>query len=182
MACTAHVSAKLLAGAAPELSQLLGRIEHSSAVTVMFGFKKEDLKHPLNGFGFLVPRRERKLLLASTWVDTKFDGRATARYSLIRCFAGHAGAGLSDSDLTVRLRGELAEKMGVAAEPAFVRIRRWPESMPQYAVGHAGLVASIKTQLASLRGLHLAGNAYEGFGIPDCVRMGREVAGRIAQT
>jgi oxygen-dependent protoporphyrinogen oxidase len=146
----------------------------------MFGFDKSALQHPLNGFGFLVPRRERKLLLASTWVDTKFDGRATERRSLIRCFAGQAGMGLSDEDLSAKLLGELKEKMGVTSAPAFVRIQRWPDSMPQYEVGHTGLVEQIEEALSVHPGLHLTGNAYHGFGIPDCVRMSRAVAQRIA--
>jgi oxygen-dependent protoporphyrinogen oxidase len=89
---------------------------------------------------------------------------------------------LSDEELAGRLRSELREKMGVTAEPAFVRIQRWPDSMPQYAVGHERLVASLEERLADQPGLYLAGNAYKGFGIPDCVRMGRTTADGIARS
>jgi oxygen-dependent protoporphyrinogen oxidase len=174
LACTASAAGELLGSAD------LTSIEHTSAVTVMFGYRREELNHPLNGFGFLVPKKERKLLLAATWVGTKFDHRTAPGYEMIRCFSGGDALPLDDESLSEKLREELTEKMGVTARPVFVRIRRWPRSMPQYKVGHARLVARIMGSLPE--GVHLAGNAYYGVGMPDCVRAGQQAAERISQT
>jgi oxygen-dependent protoporphyrinogen oxidase len=143
------------------------------------------LDHPLNGFGFLVPKRERRRLVACTWVGTKFSFRVPDHLAVLRCFLGGTdGAALAESDETIlaALAGELRDLMGVTARPAFHRISRWPRSMAQYTVGHANRVAQIETLLDQTPGLHLAGNAYYGIGIPDCVRMGRQAAQEIAMS
>jgi oxygen-dependent protoporphyrinogen oxidase len=171
LACSAVHAAKLLH------SDDLASIEHTSAATVMFGFRREDIRHPLNGFGFLVPKRERTLMLAATWVNTKFDYRASPQTVLIRCFTGADGMNLDDATLTHSLLEELKEKMGITATPAFTRIHRWPHSMPQYHVGHHALVQRIEAALPE--GVHLVGNAYSGVGVPDCIRLAKQVAERI---
>jgi oxygen-dependent protoporphyrinogen oxidase len=172
LACTAPVASRLLH------NPLLAEIEYTSAATVMFGYDRATLGHPLNGFGFLVPRKERGKLLAATWVSTKFDHRAAAGMAMIRCFTGEGGMVLEDGPLKETMLEELNEKMGITAEPAFTRIHRWPVSMPQYHVGHRQLIQRIEASLPS--GVHLVGNAYSGVGIPDCIRIARQVAGRIA--
>jgi len=172
LACTAVTAARLLGS--PELA----RIEHTSAATVMLGFRRTDVQHPLNGFGFLVPKRERRLMLAATWVNTKFNHRAAEDTVLIRCFTGEEGMKLDDATLVAAMLNELTEKMGLAAKPAFTRINRWPLSMPQYHVGHRALVKRIEAGLPW--GVHLVGNAYSGVGVPDCIRIAKKIAGKIA--
>jgi oxygen-dependent protoporphyrinogen oxidase len=171
LACTALTAGRLLHSAD------LASIEHTSAATVMFGFPRDQVQHPLNGFGFLVPKPERNLMLAATWVNTKFNHRAAADTVLIRCFTGEAGMKLDDAALIAAMLGELKEKMGLVAEPAFTRINRWPNSMPQYHVGHRALVKRIEAALPA--GVHLVGNAYSGVGVPDCIRLAKQVAAKI---
>jgi oxygen-dependent protoporphyrinogen oxidase len=172
LACTAVTAARLLHSAD------LASIVHTSAATVMLGFHRADVLHPLNGFGFLVPKRERKLLLAATWVNTKFNHRAAADSVLIRCFTGEEGMKLDDAALVEAMLAELQEKMGLRATPAFTRINRWPHSMPQYHVGHRALVQRIQAALPA--GVHLVGNAYSGVGVPDCIRLAKQVAARVS--
>jgi oxygen-dependent protoporphyrinogen oxidase len=152
------------------LPDLFPPMTYSSSTVVALMYRKSEVAHPLNGFGFLVPKKERKSIAACTWVGTKFDHRVTSDKVLLRCFVN----GSVDDVLP-----ELREKMGITAEPVFQRVIPWPESMPQYTVGHAQRVELIEGMLKDLPGLHLVGNAYYGIGIPDCIRMARQVAGRI---
>lgn len=180
LACPAYAAGAVLTGAAPEVSALLRAIPYSSSMTVALGYRRDRVKHPLGGFGFLVPKKERGRVIACTWVGVKFPYRAPEDYVLLRCFLGGAGdeAVLSESDESVlsTVRGELRRILGVTAEPAFSRISRWPRSMAQYTVGHAKRVSEIQDRLKALPNLHLAGNAYFGIGIPDCIRSGKLAA------
>ena len=175
LACPAHEAARLLSAVDTRLAELLGGVEYASSMTVAFGYRRENLHHPLNGFGFLVPKRERNALVACTWVGTKFPFRVPDSHAVLRCFA-QDGADVGE------LRRDLERIMGFTAEPAFTRVSRWPRSMAQYTVGHAQRVEEIKTRVARHSWLHLAGNAYEGIGIPDCIRMGRDAAAKIAKS
>jgi oxygen-dependent protoporphyrinogen oxidase len=183
LACQAYEAATLAAGFAPELERQLNGVEYSSSMTVALVYDKRELGHPLAGFGFLVPKRERRRLVACTWVGTKFSHRVPEHLAVLRCFLGGTddSALREDDDTVVAALGvELKGLMGVAATPLFHRISRWPRSMAQYTVGHGRRIARIEELVGGMPGLHLAGNAYYGIGIPDCVRMGRQVARRIA--
>lgn len=183
LAAPAYEAASVLAGTAPELSRLLGEIEYSSSMTVALGYNRAELGHPLNGFGFLVPKKERKRLVACTWVGTKFSHRVPEDRAVLRCFFGGTDdSALRDSDevITAAAREELETLMGVNAVPRFVRIARWPRSMAQYTVGHQARIERIESLVRRMPGLYLAGNAYTGIGIPDCVRMGKAAAEAIA--
>lgn len=159
--------------AANVLPNLFPEIPYNSASVVALAYRRPDIAKPLAGFGFLVPKVERKTVSAGTWVNNKFDGRAPEDKVLIRLFTTGAKADW---------RGEVAEKLGITAEPLFVRESMWPESMPQYNVGHAEKVKIIEGIVNDLPGLHLVGNAYYGIGIPDCIRMGKQAAERIANS
>ena len=180
IAAEAHASARLLRYVDPALATLLGDIEYAGAAIVSLGFRRADVRHPLDGFGFVVPRSEGTALLAATFSSVKYPGRAPAGHVLIRCFLGGAlNAGVlreDDGSLIVRARDALREALGVIAEPGLVRISRWPASMPQYRVGHLARVDAIERRIAALPGLHLAGAAYRGVGIADCVRSGETAA------
>jgi oxygen-dependent protoporphyrinogen oxidase len=183
LACQAYQAASLVGPADAELACLLDCIPYSNSITISLGYDKAGFRHPLNGFGFLVPKAERQHLVACTWVGTKFSHRVAPDKVVLRCFAGGEDAGvlsLSDEELITAARAELAAIMGVCETPVFTHIARWPRSMAQYTVGHADRVRRIEARLERLPGLHLAGNAYHGIGIPDCVRMGKQAADAIA--
>jgi oxygen-dependent protoporphyrinogen oxidase len=136
------------------------------------------------GFGFLIPQKERRRLVACTWVGTKFPNRVPEGKIVARCFLGGAAdpGVLNETDDAVieMVTTELRETAGVIARPAFTRIARWPRAMAQYPVGHTARFAELDARVASLPGIYLAGNAYQGIGIPDCIRMGRAAAEKIA--
>jgi protoporphyrinogen/coproporphyrinogen III oxidase len=183
VACEAHSASKLLAGVDGRLAELLGTVPYSSSMTVALGFNAADFRRPPDGFGFLVPKKERRRLVACTWVGTKFSHRVPQGTILARCFLGGTEdpAILQEPDETIlsTVMSELQEIAGFRAQPRFSRIFRWPSSMAQFTVGHPQRVAEIEARAAAIPGLHLAGNAYRGIGIPDCVRMGRLAAGQI---
>jgi oxygen-dependent protoporphyrinogen oxidase len=183
VACEAHSATQLLAPVDARLAGLLGTVQYSSSMTVALGFDAADFASLPVGFGFLVPKKERRRLVACTWVGTKFSNRVPEGKVVARCFlGGMEDAGVlneSDEAVTAAVTGELREIAGVTARPRFTRISRWPRSMAQYTVGHPGRYAEMETRLLRLPGLHVAGNAYQGIGIPDCIRMGRAAAEKI---
>ncbi len=175
LACGANVSASLLGGA---MGRELGQIPYSSAVIVALGFRGSEFQHPDKGFGFLVPKHERKHLMACTWVGNKFPFRVAAGMTLLRCFFGGNPAE-SDEQLVRWAVEELGTILGLSAQPVFWRVNRWPDSMPQYTVGHAARIATIAELTKRSPGMHLIGNAYSGIGLPDCVRLAKQTAESI---
>jgi oxygen-dependent protoporphyrinogen oxidase len=158
----------------------LKAIPYSSSMTVALGFGKDVRTALPPGFGFLVPRSEGKRMLAATFVHNKFPHRAPEDRALIRCFLGgtrdEAVLQLSDDEILNIVREELRQILGLNAEPLFTRIYRWKGAMAQYVVGHLDRLQRIETLLKQWPGLVLAGNAYRGIGIPDCVRSGEAAA------
>jgi oxygen-dependent protoporphyrinogen oxidase len=180
VAAPAHAAARLLRSANPEAADLLAPIPYTSSITLALGYRKDTFDHPLKGFGFLVPQRERKYMAACTWVGNKFNYRVPDDMVLLRCFMGGNALSLSDDALVDAACSELGSIMQLEARPVFHSIARWPDSMAQYAVGHEQRIQRLESILESIPGLHLAGNAYHGIGIPDCIRMGKEAAARVA--
>jgi protoporphyrinogen/coproporphyrinogen III oxidase len=181
-ATTAHDGAPLLRSLNAELSNLLASIPYTSSITLALGYRKAGFDHPLNGHGFLVPKLERKYLMGCTWVGNKFDYRVPDDMVLLRCFIGGNGFSLSDEQLVGAARDELRSLMDIQSVPTFHSIARWPNAMAQYTVGHQQRIERVEAILQATPGLHLAGNAYRGIGIPDCVKTGKEAAERIAAT
>jgi oxygen-dependent protoporphyrinogen oxidase len=179
LAAPAHDAAQLLAATETELSQLLAGIPYTSSITLALGYRKATFDHPLKGHGFLVPKKERKYVFGCTWVGNKFDYRVPDDMVVLRCFLGADAMPLSDAALVDGARAELRSIMSLEAEPVFHNLARWPDSMAQYTVGHQQRVARIEEVAGRIPGLYLAGNAYHGIGIPDCVRMGQEAATAI---
>jgi len=173
----------LLQGIDPELAKMLGTIPYSSSALVSLAFDEAKFDGQRAGFGFLVPKVERDRMAACTFVGTKFPHRAPDDRILLRCFFGGAGdeAILKESDesMVTIAREELRRMLGLTTAPLFTRVSRWPKSMAQYTVGHGARMKEIKARAASIPGLQLAGNAYDGIGIPDCVRTGRQAAKSI---
>ncbi len=184
LALPAFAAAELLAPLSPTLAQQLDAIPYSSAATVSLAYGPEVTPRRLPpGFGFLVPQSENSRLLACTFVHNKFPGRAPAGRVLLRAFlggpSGEAALALSDSEMVSTVQSELRRYLGLAAAPLYTHIERWPRSMPQYEVGHLLRVGEIEKLRRQLPGLELAGSAYRGVGVPDCIREGWEAARRI---
>jgi oxygen-dependent protoporphyrinogen oxidase len=180
IATEAYNGSALLREVDGRLAELLGGVPYSSSMTVALGFDAKDFAQAPEGHGFLVPKKERQRLMACTWVGMKFPYRVPEGKIVARCFLG----GMEDAEVlaepdeavTAIVTRELAEIAGVRAQPKFVRIARWPRSMAQYTVGHPQRLAEMEARTAAIPGLHLAGNAYEGIGIPDCIRTGKRAA------
>ncbi len=158
----------------------LKAIPYSSSMTVALGFDKDVRTSLPPGFGFLVPHSEGKRMLAATFVHNKFPHRAPEDRALIRCFLGgtrdEAVLQLPDDEILKIVREELRQILGLSAEPIFTRIYRWKGAMAQYVVGHLERLQRIEGLLKQWPGLVLAGNAYRGIGVPDCVRSGEAAA------
>jgi oxygen-dependent protoporphyrinogen oxidase len=183
VATSATAAAPLFEITSAELASELKAIPYSSSMTVALGFDKEVRAALPAGFGFLVPRSEGKRMLAATFVHNKFSHRAPEDRALIRCFLGgtrdEAVLQLPDEEVLGIVREELRQILGLNAEPVFTRIYRWRGALAQYIVGHLERVQRIESLLKQLPGLALAGNAYRGIGVPDCVRSGEEAAQQV---
>jgi oxygen-dependent protoporphyrinogen oxidase len=183
LAAPAYVTAKLLEPLDPALASQLETIGYASSATVTMAFARGDVPHPLDAFGFVVPAVERRTAIACSFPSTKYAGRAPAGAVLLRVFFGgmlaEAILARSDDELVQAARAELGALLGVHAAPSLVRLHRHPRAMPQYDVGHLARVRAIEASVRRHPGLALAGGAYRGVGIPDCVRGGEEAAERL---
>jgi oxygen-dependent protoporphyrinogen oxidase len=183
VATSARAAVPLFEITCADLAAELKGIPYSSSLTVALGFDKDVRAALPAGFGFLVPRSEGKRVLAATFVHNKFPHRAPADRALIRCFLGGSRdepvLQLSDEEILGRVREELRQILGLSAEPLFARIYRWRGAMAQYVVGHLERLQRIESRLKQWPGLALAGNAYRGIGVPDCVRSGEIAAQQV---
>jgi len=183
LAVPAYVSAALLRPLDAVLAQELEAIPYGSAATVTFAFNRDQIAHPLDAFGFVVPAVEGRNVIASTWASVKYEGRAPEGKALIRVFiGGYQGQHLvehSDDELTQLCLRELGSLVGVSGQPEIVLVKRYLKAMPQYHVGHLERVARIEALEKKLPRLVLAGNAYHGVGIPDAVKSGEDAALRL---
>ncbi len=184
LATPAFTGASLLRELAPKAADLLASIRYVSTGTISMGFRTDEINHPLNGFGIVIPRSEQRPINAITWSSTKFDHRAPAGHALLRVFFGGSRnpemVDRSDDDLFDIARRELQALMGVTATPVFHRIYRWRNATPQYDVGHLERVAAIEAALPP--GLYVTGSPYRGIGIPDCVHQGQITAEQVWRT
>ncbi|MGG4144106.1 protoporphyrinogen oxidase [Paenibacillus algorifonticola] len=187
MALPAYETAVLLEGSAGMQVQTQGSIQalrgipYVSVANIALAFKPQDIKLPLSGFGFVVPRSEGRLITACTWTSSKWLHTAPNGHVLLRAYIGHAGAQawakLTDRELLDAVRQDLQAIMGIKAEPLFTELTRWERSMPQYPVGHLEQLARLREGLAASHpGLWLCGSGYEGVGLPDCIGQGRRAA------
>jgi oxygen-dependent protoporphyrinogen oxidase len=184
LAVPAYVAAALLRAFDTTLAAHCNAVPYASTATVAFGYRREQVAHPMQGTGFVVPRVERSPLLAGTWVTSKWPGRAPEGHVLLRAFLG-GGRDLqrledSDEELIDAARAELTTLLGINGEPVIIRLFRWTRQSPQYEVGHLQRVAAIDDRLASLPGVFVTGSGFRAIGIPDCIADGRATASRAA--
>ena len=191
LATPAYISGQLLALFDPELASTLQSIPYASTATVSLAYRLNDIPRELDGYGYVIPRREGRKALACTWTSTKFPHRAPEGYALIRVFVGRAGQPLTPIPLPegegqgVReqllevAKEELKLTLGVTAEPLISRVFLWNKAMPQYNLGHPEILKRIDAALENHPGLALAGNGYRGIGIPDCIHSGELAVERV---
>jgi protoporphyrinogen/coproporphyrinogen III oxidase len=185
IATPTHAAAAVLQATDENLSRELGEIQYSSSVTVTLGYEEKVRRSLPPGFGFLVPRSEGRRMLAATFVHNKFPHRAPENRAIVRCFLGGARdeqiLQSSEAEILEIVRRELRQIIGTAldAEPLFARVYKWKSAMAQYSVGHLERLQRIESLRQKLPGLALAGNGYNGIGVPDCVRSGAEAASKI---
>ncbi|MFT3773716.1 MAG: protoporphyrinogen oxidase [Minicystis sp.] len=186
LASPAFAAADALDGLDRDLANRLRQIPYVSTATVTVGFPRADVPHPLDASGLIIPKGERRDVLAATFVSSKWSGRAPADVALMRVFIGgyrDPGAlAQSDDELVSLARRELEILVGVRARPVIARVFRYERGNAQPSLGHPERLARLRSLAARHPGLHLAGAAYDGVGIPDCVRQAEEVAARIADT
>lgn len=184
LALPAHISARLLSTVDSRLASVLEEISYASSATVNLAYKREDIPHRLDGFGFVVPFIEERSVMACTFSSVKFAGRAPQGHALLRAFVGGALQPelfeLGEDELIAAVRADLRDLLGIERAPLLAEVTKWERSMPQYHVGHLERVKRIERRLASLPALSLAGNAYSGLGIPDCIRSGESAADFLA--
>ena len=183
VATPAHRATSLLAGVDAELAAELGQIEYSGTAIVSLGYDIKQIGHKLDGMGAVVPAIENSPILACSFSSQKYPHRAPPGKTLLRVFVGGARrpelAETPDAELLPLVLDKLRPLLGITGPPEFCDIAHWPRTMPQYHIGHQERVARIEVRLARLPGLKLAGSAYRGVGVPDCIRSGQIAAEQL---
>ena len=174
LATPAYISGTLLASFDPELAAALKCIPYASTATVSLAYRLSDVPRELDGYGYVIPRREGRKALACTWTSSKFPHRAPEGFALIRVFVGRAGQDIprDKNELLELAMEELNLTLGITAQPLISRVFMWDKAMPQYNLGHPEILQRIDAALQNHPGLALAGNSYRGIGIPDCIHSG----------
>ena len=182
-AAPAYAAARIVSPLEPAAAKLLGGISYASAATVNLTFRESDFEGPPRAFGFVVPAIEHRRIIAASFSSFKFEGRAPAGAILARAFIGgelhREMMNLGDDEMIAAVRDEFRALLGVTAAPGITVVRRWPDAMPQYDVGHLARVAEIERLVAPIPAFAIAGAAYRGVGSPDCVRSGEAAADTI---
>jgi len=162
---------------------LMKEIEQPPVASVFTGYRREDVAHPLDGFGVLAPRVEKRQILGTLFSSTLFPGRAPSGHVALTTFAGGAlqpeVAGLDDRELLNRVRSELGHLLGVRNDPVFVSIRRWPRAIPQYNLGFEHFLDGYAAVEANAPGLFIGGNCRDGISLAYCMASGRRLADAV---
>ena len=183
LAAPAYVAGRLLRDVDLALARLCDGISYASTATIVLAFPRAGVQHPLEGSGFVVPRRERAGILAASWLSSKWPHRAPDDRVLLRAFVGGArdpdALDRSDSELVSLVRRALGPLLGTTGEPLLTRVYRWVRASAQHEVGHLTRIAAIERALAAHPGLFLTGSGFRGVGIPDCIADGRATARHV---
>ena len=173
-ATPSYETGRLLRGLNSSISDQLDTIPYVSTATISLAYKKDSILHPMNGFGFLVPRVENRRIMGASWVSRKFSYRTPDDSILIRCFIGGSRneelVSLDDKDMLKMIKEELKDVMGISAEPILTRIYRWEKAMPQYIIGHDERVSRIEESILKYPDMFVTGSAYRGGGISECIK------------
>ncbi|TWU39054.1 Protoporphyrinogen oxidase [Novipirellula aureliae] len=184
IAAPARHAAKMLSLVDAKVAEELSRIEYASCAVLSMGYRRDQIQHPLDAFGFVVPIVEERQILSCSFSSVKYDGRAPEDHVLLRVYLGGACQSelleKSDDELIQIARGELADLIGLSGEPLFTRLSQQRQAMPQYHVGHCDRVELINRRLGSFPTLGLAGNSLNGVGVPGCIESGESAAERVA--
>jgi oxygen-dependent protoporphyrinogen oxidase len=184
IATPAPAAATMLRLTHEKLASELAGIRYSSSVTVTLGYDEKVRQALPPGFGFLVPRTEGRRMLAATFVHNKFPHRAPDDRAMVRCFLGGARdekiLDRREAEILDIVRSELKQIVSITAEPLFTRVYKWRSAMAQYEVGHLERLQRVQTLCEAMPGLVLAGNAFTGIGVPDCVRSGTQAADQLS--
>ncbi len=183
LACPTYAASTLLQPIDPDLASALRSIPYAPIAVVATGHRRKDIAHPLDGFGFLIPRNEGVRTLGSIWTSSIFAERAPQDCVQFRTMLGGAGdpdiLKMTDSQLWSQVKEDLDQFVGIRADPTFLRIYRWEKGIPQYTLGHIERRTTIERLLARHPGLHAIGNAFYGVSLNDCVKMAYHLAQRI---
>jgi oxygen-dependent protoporphyrinogen oxidase len=186
LATPAFQTAKIIRELLPEAASILEGIPYTSTATISMVYPTEAVERHIRGFGFVVPRKEQRALLAGTWTSLKWPFRTQKGETLIRCYVGGRGREHilenDDSQLVNSVRKELQAIVGIMGSPTYTEVHRWVRGMPQYVIGHQARVAKIQECLVPWSKLHISGAGLYGIGIPDCIREGKRVADRLIQS
>ncbi|MEW6050949.1 MAG: protoporphyrinogen oxidase [Candidatus Zixiibacteriota bacterium] len=180
LAVPSHAGAEIVKSLSAQLSAALASIPYAPIAVVCMGYPVGAVRADLNGFGFLVPKKERRRILGSIWTSSIFADRAPLGKVQFRTMVGgdgdHESAGLSHSELVELVRRDLDAIVGISGTPEITRIYRWRHGIPQFHIGHSGIMKQIETELALIGNLHITGNAYYGIGLNDCIKQSHRVA------
>jgi oxygen-dependent protoporphyrinogen oxidase len=180
VASPAFAAAEMLAALDGGISGVLQQIPYASMTVICFGYDRKQIKHSLNGFGYLIPKKEGRNTLGTLWDSSMFDNRAPEGKVLLRSMMGGACfpeyVKLSDDEVVARVRQDLVLTMGIDATPEFVRVFRHPQAIPQYTVGHGARLVALEGKLKAHPGLILTGNSYRGIGLNDCAAAAERAA------
>jgi oxygen-dependent protoporphyrinogen oxidase len=183
VAVPSPAAARLLEPIDAELAAGLATISHSGTAILSLGYAADQIGRPLDGMGAVVPAIEQSPILALSFSSVKYTHRAPEGKVLLRAFVGGARhpelADMDDQQLRPLILDALAPLLEIRGEPCFSNLACWPGTMPQYHVGHKELVARIESRVAKIANLQLAGNAYHGVGVPDCIHGGELAAERV---
>jgi oxygen-dependent protoporphyrinogen oxidase len=178
-----HATARMIDAEDPAMALQLRAIPYASSVVVNIAYRRDQIQHPLDGFGTVVPAIERRPILAISFSSIKFPSRSPAGTALLRVFVGGATQpelfDLGDEALRELVTNELSQLIGVTGNPLLYRVFRHPRAMPQYTLGHLDRVAAIRHKLARHPRLFLTGIAFDGVGIPDCIRAAHATADAV---
>jgi len=184
VAVPAPAAVSLLAPLSPAAGELLASIPFASSATIALGYRREDVRHRLDGYGFIVPRGEGLRCTACTFVSTKFAGRAPEGHVLLRAFVGGTRdpgvLDLSDAEMVALARRELGPLLGLSGSPVLERVYRWPRATPQMEVGHLERMMRLDAILPALRGVFLTGSGLRGTGLPDTIADAQRAAAAAA--
>lgn len=185
LATPTHITGKLLAQLDSSFDSLLSPVEYAPVAVVSLGYRKSDVGHSLNGFGFLLPRSAGLRVLGSVWNSSLFPSRAPEGHALLTSFVGGAtdpaAATLEPQELASLVHREISPLLSIQSEPIFSNVTIWPRALPQYNLGHAGRLARLEQLRAQFRGIWLAGNYLRGPAIGSCVDQALSVAKEVRQ-